>query len=508
MRYRIVPFFSLLLVLLAMTGTVAAETQITLQPEKAMVGETIDVSVQAGNSALSVIYSLSRDGSAVFSGKEDTHFHSAFRPRQEGVYTLEARVQFADGSVETAQASVAVSGQAQTAQGPETVYSQKDGWWKDKVYSKSDLDNAGCAIFTLSHALQRMGWKGEEFNPENLAVTYRKCYTKNGTAVARLIYQASQAYGFTTKTALFKQQTELRESLKNGDYFSFAIVLGHIALMDGIDPQGKKVHIVDSAPSATFERIKKGSVYYLKDGEYVEAADPGEIPGARYYFETGYYGGLEYYMDLEYCARRGGRLIRPSWLFHQGTDGKIGAVAVRIGIGDSDIAINGKESTVPTRELRWGDGETPRLAAVTEKKNIRLQNAEGKRIGTVPPCVILPVLREEDDRVLVLYDENRGYVNKSEIELLEPLQGAIRKGTISVNGSTSGRATVKMRFGPSEKHKIMANWKTGTDVTILGKQDDFWQVEGQGLRVWVHQDYLTAEEGEENAYGTEINEGE
>lgn len=474
----------------AAVGAASAETRV-IAPEEAMVGEIVDIRVEGDAPAAQVIYNLTRNGESVFRGKEDSHTEASFRPRAEGRYVLSAEAIYADGSREKAEAEILVSGTEEEVPGPETVYSQKDGWWKDKEYGKSDLDNAGCAIFALSHALLRMGWTGDDLAPENLAAANKNCYTKNGTANARLITQASQVYGYTTKKALFKQQSALREALRDGDLFSFGIVIGHIALMTGIDEQGKKVRIADSAPSATFERIKKGKIYYLREGEYVEASDPGEIPGARYFFETQFYGGLEYYMDLSYCARRGGRLIRPSWLFYRAETGRIGAWPTAIGIGESTITVNNQEMKVATRELSWGAEDRPVLAVVTEKKDIRLNDADGKRIGRVASCRILPVLREEVERLLVEMDGTRGYILKDQAELIDPLEGEIRRGVISVNGSTSGRATVKMRFGPSEKHRIIANWKTGTEVTLLGKENDFWQVEAKGLRVWVQENYVT-----------------
>ena len=478
---------------LAGAGAALGEVRVTAEPESARVGDAVEIRVEAEEGAESCTYLLKNGSGTVFEGKADSHFVSAFRPRQQGDYTLEVRVAYTDGSEETGAVSVPVSGMAEEARGPEVIYSQKDGWWKDKAYAKTELEKAGCAIFTLSHALQRMDWSGEDVVPETLAETYRKCYTKNGTANARLIYQASQVYGYTTSTALVKSAPTLREGLRDGDMYSFGIVIGHIALMTGIDDSGKMVRVVDSAPSATFERIKKGKVYFLRDGEYVQANDPGEIPGARYYFETGYYGGLEYYMDLAYCARRGGRLIRPSWLFYMGESGKIGATAVDIGIGESVISVNGKESTVPTRDLRWNGEDSPKLAVVTSKKNIQLKNAEGKRAGTVSSCAVMPLLREEEDRLYVLSGDRRGYISREDAEVVAALEGEIIRGAISVNGNTSGRAKVKMRFGPSEKHRVVDQWKTGTAVTVLAKEGDFYQVTARSLRLWVHQDFLTGE---------------
>ncbi len=481
------------LLLLTGTGIAAADAVLTAVPETARVGDVVDVTVTPGEGAAVVIYTLTRDGEAVFQGKEDPHFSASFRPRAEGEYTLSAAVRYEDGREETASVTVAVAGFAEEAQGADWIYSQKDGWWQDKAYAKTDLDNAGCAIFTLSHALQRIGWAGEDVRPENLAVTYKNCYTKNGTAVARLINNASKVYGYTIKRNLIHEKTEIRDGLINGDYYSFSIVIGHIALMAGLDEKAGKVLVVDSAPTATFERIKKGKIYELRDGAYTEVSDPGQISGARYYFETEGYGGLSYYMDLDYCAKRGGRLIRPTWLYYQGEQGRIGAEMVSLTSGESEITVSGKSLTVPTRTLSWGRPESCRMAYVNQKKAVRMLNAGGKRIGSVPSCAIVPVLGETEDLLQVIYDGNRGYVKASEVEMISPLEGDIRYGVISLNGNTSGRATVRMRYGPSEKERIVDNWKTGTKVLLLRQENEFWLVEGLGMRLWVSQEFVTPE---------------
>lgn len=470
-----------------------AEPEIVVSSENAQVGDVIYTHIESDQKIQGVVYTLTRDSETVFAGEEDTHTNSAFRPRQEGHYTLEAEIHYENSDSVTVSESVLVQGLSETIQNSDLIYSQKDGWWKDKDYSKSDLDQAGCAIFTLSHALLRMGWTGDDIEPENLAVTYKNCYTKNGTANARLVYNASQVYGYTPGRNLIKDQSDLKDGLANGDYYSFAIVIGHIALMTGVDEKAEMVRIVDSAPSATFERIKKSSLYYLKDGEYTEVRDLSEIPGSVYYFETQQYGGLEYYLQLSYCAKRGGRVIRPPWIYYVSENGKIGAQAENITSGLSEIAINGETLTVSTRELSWGEDGVARLAVVNKKKNIKLMNDKGKRIASIPSCAVFPVLRVENEekRAYVIYDETRGYVSLSDVEIISPLEGNIQNALISVNGSTSGRATVKVRYGPSVKEKVIENWKTGTSVTLIREEGEFYLVEGKGKRVWVQKDYLT-----------------
>ena len=47
------------------------------------------------------------------------------------------------------------------------------------------------------------------------------------------------------------------------------------------------------------------------DGTFAAVASPEEIPGCRWFFETGEYGGLEYWMPVSYLAKRGVRMIQP-----------------------------------------------------------------------------------------------------------------------------------------------------------------------------------------------------
>ena len=483
----------LLFLLPMLPGKAAGEILLSLSTEEAQVGEVVDVTVQAGEKAASVRYTLTVNGKTVFAGEEDSHFVSSFRPRMEGAYELQVTVKYTDGTEADASASVSVSGTAEEQRGPDVIYSQKDGWWETRKYGKSELQKAGCAIFTLSHALQRMGWTGEDVLPETLAKTYAGCYTQGGTANARLITRASEVYGYSTRKELISGKANIRNMLQKGDLFSFSIVTGHIALVAGLDPDGRKALIVDSAPGATFERIRKGKIYYLEDGTFCEAKDPGSVPGARYYFETGEWGGLQYYMDLDYLARREVRLIRPVWLFMKTENGLTGVTLQTLGTASSTVVQHGKEQEVPTAELIWNqDGSAQQIAWIQKKSGARLLNESGKRIDTVPACALLPVFEVQEGRILVIYDENRGTISAEDAVLLTPAEA--RPGQISLKGNTSGRAKVKMRFGASTKEKVMAEWKTGTAVSIILKESDFYLVEAQGLRLWVQEDFLTAKE--------------
>ena len=282
---------------------------LALSADTLPIGGVLDITVQSW-SKHQVTYSLLLDGKKLVSSEPSSHLTASYRPRKAGNYTLKITVKDAKGKTASETAEFTVTDEIDT-EIPD-IYSQKDGWWHNKAYRKSDLAQSGCAIFALSHALQRMGKASESTQPERLAKTYALCLTSTGTNNERLIRSAAEDYGFTTQRDLINSKEKIRELLEAGCMFSFSIARGHIALISGISSDGTMVRIVDSAPTATFERIVNTSIYFEgRSGGYRVALSLSDVPGARWYFETDHYGGLEYWMTLEYAAKRGVRLIQP-----------------------------------------------------------------------------------------------------------------------------------------------------------------------------------------------------
>ncbi len=287
------------------------QVELTLSTGTPRLGEVMDITVRAWTDH-KCAWSVTGDNIKPYTGKPGSHFAAAYRPRAAGSYTLTVEVTDETGQSVRASADFTVAEGEAAPEALARTYSQKDGWWKNKTYRTSTLDKSGCAIFTLSHALTRMGFEGEDLQPERLAKRYSLCLTPDGTNNERLITEASRYFGFGTERDLFEDEEKITEALREGALFSFSIARGHIALIDGISDDGTMVHIVDSAPTATFERIVNTSVYYpTRGGTFRAALSPDDIDGARWYFDQDAYGGLEYWMTVEYAARRGVRLIKP-----------------------------------------------------------------------------------------------------------------------------------------------------------------------------------------------------
>ena len=194
---------------------------------------------------------------------------------------------------------------------PEAFYSQMNGHWKDVPYRNSNLEVSGCAIFTLSNALHRLGITGAETEPEALASAYAFCLVDGGTLNSTLIGNAGKQFGYKTRYHLLTDREEVASFFGRGAVFSFSVVNGHIALADGLSEDGTMIHVVDSALSATFSRIKNASVYVTADGAYRRAEGPEDLEGTVFYIESGAFSGGEYWLETKYVLKRGLRLILP-----------------------------------------------------------------------------------------------------------------------------------------------------------------------------------------------------
>ena len=518
----------LAVLLLGLTcASALAEASLTFSPEAPRVGDYVDVTVTPGREgALGVRYELSVPDGIVYKPKDKdkakattTHYAASFRPREEAVYTLTATVVYGTNDYETVSATIPVSGTAPKQKGPDVIYSQKDYWWHKTPYKKSSssgtLENAGCAIFTLSHILQRLGNTGDGLQPDILAAKNARFFVQGGTDNGSLIRQAAADYGFVTEDELITTEREAITCLRRGDLFSFGIVLGHIAMADGVSEDGTLIHVVDSAPGATFprkddKRIRlQGHIYYQKeDGSFIEALSADELPGIRWFFESGEYGGMEYWLDLNYALHynkhAGMRLIRRPWLQADMGSGLQSVSPEYVGTMVSKISTGGESESVrvPSKDLTWTtDGaDGPQIAVVTNKKGAKLLDGDGKTLEsfTKPRLVgsMFAVLSVDDDLVYVYWNGAFCWLSRKNVDLLPVVQDAFATAVVSKNGKTTGSAKVTVVSSPDKKPSKVTEWPVGTPVTIVETGKNYTLAEGKGYRGWIPNENLTPDPAE------------
>lgn len=285
--------------------------RVEMSRDSLMLGQELDVKLACREDAVCRIR-IARDGKTVLKERELPSRVFSYRPREAGIYQMEVIVSEPGGGTIGREIRFAVQPEKTAQQDGFTLYSQKDGWWLDKKYSRSNLDQSGCALFTLSHAMQMLGLASPATEPAVLGKDYAAYLAESGTVTSNLLAAASRVFGFKTEKDKISDSNRIAQLFDEGAVFSFAIVNGHIALAAGLSEDGTKVRVIDSAPSATMERIQNASMY-LEDGQggWKTIASLWDVPGARYYPETNQFSGMEYYLDLSYVASRGVRLIAP-----------------------------------------------------------------------------------------------------------------------------------------------------------------------------------------------------
>lgn len=487
----------LFLLILLLSLTVFAEVSVSTDREQLPTGEFLEIKVDAPEDAVGCTYIMTLNGKKTFETKETNRFAGRWCARKPGGYVLKVRVRMPDKSVETAETAIMVTEDVTDPDrdqgiGADTVFHQKDGWWKGFSYGSGTLNKSGCAIFTLSHALLRMGFSGSSVLPQNLAVAYKSCHVQGGTSNSMLIGRAAKDFGFNTVDDPIESPGEIRMLLEDGCLFSFSIVLGHIALIDGISADGTKVHITDSAPGATAERIKNGFLYLqAEDGTWTVIDSPEQISGAVWYPETETWGGLEYWMDLEYVAKRGVRLIQPYWLHYTDpeTGSDIPAVLQQAGSVLSDITVNGEKKAVRTRDLKWCQKEEhPMLVRITASSSVRLLDPEGEKTVKVASGTLLPMVSEDKNGYIVRFNGLFYRIPVKEAAVVPVVQEDCPEGIVAINGKVSSSGEISVRNKPDGK--VLEKWRTGTPVAVLDESGDSYLVEGRGKQAWILKKYV------------------
>lgn len=290
----------------------AVYAKVDISMDQLDLGDELNVELTCAQNAVCRVR-VFRDGKKVMKESPLDSRIFSYRPREAGTYQIEVIVtEPGGGTIGCERRFTVTSQQFDQPDDGFTLYSQKDGWWLDKKYSRSNLDQSGCALFTLSHALELIGKSSPESEPAVLGRDYAAYLAESGTVTANLLAAAGRNFGFTTSKDKIHDQGQIARHFDDGAVFSFAIVNGHIALAAGLSEDGTKVRVIDSAPSATMERIENAQMYLQdEDGSWMVIESLWDVPGARYYPETDQFSGMEYYLDLSYVAGRGVRLIAP-----------------------------------------------------------------------------------------------------------------------------------------------------------------------------------------------------
>lgn len=172
-----------------------------------------------------------------------------------------------------------------------------------------------------------------------------------------------------------------------------------------------------------------------------------------------------------------------------------------LGVLETCIRDASGERIVLTTELEF-ETEAPagkRIAYIYAPKTAKcsMWKKASKKSELITKCkagTVVMVLEYGREFCRIRYNGKEGYVLTSCLRFPGKNVAAIGTGKISYNGKATGSTTVNIRgAGSSSAHKI-AEWRTGTEVTVFGYKDGWYEVEYRGIHGWVQEKYLTLDE--------------
>ena len=173
---------------------------------------------------------------------------------------------------------------------------------------------------------------------------------------------------------------------------------------------------------------------------------------------------------------------------------------IKLGSYRSRILLDGEEMEVFTADLTFSR-EVPQEKAVAviyapKEGSVPLRataSEKGKQLKKSKAGTIVSVLRI-GGRYTKVNDGGRvGFVLTNSLQFCSPQEMPIGTAQLICKGQSNGSTEVNVRNARDKSSARIAAWKTGTEVIVHGFRDGWWDIELDGLRGWVMEDYLSFE---------------
>lgn len=180
------------------------------------------------------------------------------------------------------------------------------------------------------------------------------------------------------------------------------------------------------------------------------------------------------------------------------THGSEAVTVTQLGVHTTTIVKSGEALDVPTAELVFAEGvPADKAVAVihaprTGKCTLRKAASTGaKSLGQCKAGTVVAVLESGSRFSKIVCDGEVGYVLTSCLKFCDGADAPTGTGVLTWNGKATGKTKINIRNdADSSAHKI-AQWRTGTEVVVFGRQGAWIEIEHEGLHGFVHEDYLT-----------------
>ena len=170
---------------------------------------------------------------------------------------------------------------------------------------------------------------------------------------------------------------------------------------------------------------------------------------------------------------------------------------VELGRTSSKIQYQGKTVSVSTSDLTFSENvpENKKLATIyaprTGKASLRqTASSKGTLLKNCKAGTIVSVLAIGNGYTRINYKGTVGYIKTACLKFYGDSESTAQ-GVLSYKGNTGGGTTVNVRNTPKGDSAKVAEWRTGTEVTILSHTNGWYEIEAKGIHGYVMDEFLT-----------------
>ena len=170
---------------------------------------------------------------------------------------------------------------------------------------------------------------------------------------------------------------------------------------------------------------------------------------------------------------------------------------VELGRTSSKIQYQGKTVSVSTSDLTFSENvpENKKLATIyaprTGKASLRqTASSKGKLLKNCKAGTIVSVLAIGNGYTRINYKGTVGYIKTACLKFYGDSESTAQ-GVLSYKGNTGGGTTVNVRNTPKGDSAKVAEWRTGTEVTILSHENGWYEIEASGMHGYVMEKFVT-----------------
>lgn len=181
--------------------------------------------------------------------------------------------------------------------------------------------------------------------------------------------------------------------------------------------------------------------------------------------------------------------------------GNVQVTVEQLGSTTSKVRYNGTTTVVNTADLVFSSDvpKGKRIAVVyapnTGKASLRAKASSSADV--LKKCkagTIVSVLEYGKKFCKINYNGSVGYILTSCLQFISPDEQPVGTGVLTYKGKATGRTTINVRNDADGDSAKITEWRTGTEVLVFGKEGKWYEVEANGMRGFVKEEFLTMNE--------------